>query len=1192
MKRCMNMRMLLLSLTVGLYLSLQISGVALAAVPDHTKSTTSELIYSIDGDGNILDADRKPQLMLGSQYSFIDFREWAALKKGTKKILFPYPAEMENIYKGPHYYKELKQLGLNLTSINNSAMWLRSLFPDYRGYTAYPGYDGSPEELFREVSRKFTTCEKIASRVPGWDWGRMYLDFYRKAQMPIYLEATHAQGFRLQRYRNDPGILALTGPDAVAEWSSGSLFSMYYSIVTRTGRDIYLKCWKYHADENKYEGGKAFVYELFNEPKHDDHSPFFKKAFGEYLQKRFGTVKAMNQALMTGYRDFASAGNETEPLPPALQVERRKFMQSAISSLLREGRDLIRTTDPNALTTVQLHSEYSLFSNWHGFDFYELHRNIDMVNAGTNGFCLYDTGVSVRNTLPFVDAQDVNALHIFNSRLCMAVADGKPIVDQEMYAGKNYETLYARIWTDVIRGANVVFPFSFSGSTGTEADAKKAMYQLLNGFAFAPEDLRAVPDARNAISGVADFILPRRNRDRADIALLASTPTMRWNFATNNDIQTAVRGAFSSGALAYSHYAFDAIFEEQFKERLSRYKAVFADGVKVIYPESNELLKRFVANGGILIACSDFFRNDEHGKPFENPLFDFRTVSGNENVGRLTLLKGKARPVAELHKSKAWKTVDSVNGKPVVLCKKIGKGMIYAIVGDLPQYSLAVVYQHILKRHGISRQAELLREENDDMPVNVELYKFRNDGMTAFYLMNGDSFPKMIRFRAGELAGTEFIVDALNRKRIRVDHGAAIFLLRPHTPTLIVAGSASALAGRFGELPELPLPEMKKIQAELDRRLELSTAKIIPGRCLNLQKYANSGFDNQQSYSNGIAWFDRESRYFEGIPWGVNAFNGVECDIIRFDYNENRTCLAFKSEHFPDGIVKTGEIPVRAKLSGITFFHAVTFGKTGERVLTYRAHYRDGSSQDIPIVTGTNIGDWKTRNNSPELRKLVAYESDGKCFFRWTWKNPVPDLEISAISISGGNTQATPIVLGITVHDMPEKRNVVSIPLRNWIVRGNPTSGTNTSFKKIDNGFEMQNYRLELSAPDGKGVKLSPENYRTAVLKYSYNNVTDKWGFAHPLQAAYARVAGKDGDGKPFDCGFSGSYYGWEVCRTSNLDSDPATWQEIRIPLTAIYAGHNDKILSEVLKVMLEPHSKNASPVRFRDICIEYEVEK
>lgn len=198
--------------------------------------------------------------------------------------------------------------------------------------------------------------------------------------------------------------------------------------------------------------------------------------------------------------------------------------------------------------------------------------------------------------------------------------------------------------------------------------------------------------------------------------------------------------------------------------------------------------------------------------------------------------------------------------------------------------------------------------------------------------------------------------------------------------------------------------------------------------------------------------------------------------------------------------MKTGEIPVRAKLSGITFFHAVTFGKTGERVLTYRVHYRDGSSQDIPIVTGTNIGDWKTRNNSPELRKLVAYESDGKCFFRWTWKNPVPDLEISAISISGGNTQATPIVLGITVHDMPEKRNVVSIPLRNWIVRGNPTSGTNTSFKKIDNGFEMQNYRLELSAPDGKGVKLSPENYRTAVLKYSYNNVTDKWGFAHPCR--------------------------------------------------------------------------------------------
>ena len=99
--------------------------------------------------------------------------------------------------------------------------------------------------------------------------------------------------------------------------------------------------------------------------------------------------------------------------------------------------------------------------------------------------------------------------------------------------------------------------------------------------------------------------------------------------------------------------------------------------------------------------------------------------------------------------------------------------------------------------------------------------------------------------------------------------------------------------------------------------------------------------------------------------------------------------------------------------------------------------------------------------------------------------------------------------------------------------------------------FRNSSSRLELLPAEdhiegGYAVKLTPEAYRTAVLKYSYNNKPDQWGFSHPLQAAYARVTGRDGDGKPFDCGFTGSYYGWEVCRSHHLDSDPETWQEIQ----------------------------------------------
>lgn len=95
------------------------------------------------------------------------------------------------------------------------------------------------------------------------------------------------------------------------------------------------------------------------------------------------------------------------------------------------------------------------------------------------------------------------------------------------------------------------------------------------------------------------------------------------------------------------------------------------------------------------------------------------------------------------------------------------------------------------------------------------------------------------------------------------------------------------------------------------------------------------------------------------------------------------------------------------------------------------------------------------------------------------------------------------------------------------------------------------------------------------------------------LPSAAGRLRPGDGAGrrrKPFDCGFTGSYYGWEVCRSHHLDSDPETWQEIRIPLTAIYAQYPAKRLSEVSRVLLEPNNKNASPALVRDICIEYEA--
>ncbi len=525
-----------------------------------------------------------------------------------------------------------------------------------------------------------------------------------------------------------------------------------------------------------------------------------------------------------------------------------------------------------------------------------------------------------------------------------------------------------------------------------------------------------------------------------------------------------------------------------------------------------------------------------------------------------------------------WETVDTLNGEPVIVKKACGRGWLYYIGAELPQYSLATIYQAILSDHKVSPMAEISRDDRNERPANVELHKAVSGEMTAWYFMNCDSYPKIIRMKSGELKNNS-LVDPFRKKALDVADGSATILLPPHKPTVVVSGPAASLETRFGRLPVMTRAEIMAEKEAVRRELSKTTIPVVPGRCLDLKPFCNKGFDNQQGWTAGSAWFDRETKDLPGVPWGKNVFGNTECQIIRMDFNENKTCIALSSRNLPDGWRKVDNIPVGEPVAAISFFHAVTFGKTGEQAMTYQVHYADGSSLRLPVVVGKNIGDWNIGKNAKSIRKMTAWKNGGHGFFRWTWKNPEPGKEISALSILSSNGESTPIVVGITTH--PAARPVRTVSLYQW-----KFSGRGEHYVRTESGFEIRKGKVEIVCPPGKPLVIPEDKMEHAVLRYSINHKPDQWGFSKKLEGVWSEASGITKSGAKVSSGASGGMDSALISRR-NLDRDPETWQEVSVPFKYLVNTAKGRI-SAVTGISFWTWM-NENTILIRDLRIEYE---
>ena len=160
------------------------------------------------------------------------------------------------------------------------------------------------------------------------------------------------------------------------------------------------------------------------------------------------------------------------------------------------------------------------------------------------------------------------------------------------------------------------------------------------------------------------------------------------------------------------------------------------------------------------------------------------------------------------------------------------------------------------------------------------------------------------------------------------------------------------------------------------------------------------------------------------LPQGLQRFKGVGVD---FDVRGMIQLLgmATKEEGWRDpGQIL--DIKVACKSRRLHFLQAVTDrldlpATDGTPVGRYVVHYTDGTTQEIPLVYGSDLRNFWVLPNEPLEASNAQLAWTGKNqlsdlrLFHFTWPNPRPDVEVASIDFVSAMAQSAPFLIALTV---------------------------------------------------------------------------------------------------------------------------------------------------------------------------------
>jgi hypothetical protein len=186
---------------------------------------------------------------------------------------------------------------------------------------------------------------------------------------------------------------------------------------------------------------------------------------------------------------------------------------------------------------------------------------------------------------------------------------------------------------------------------------------------------------------------------------------------------------------------------------------------------------------------------------------------------------------------------------------------------------------------------------------------------------------------------------------------------------------------------------------------------------VDLSDYYNASLDDD--------WFQHPGHDFQDLPKGVRVLGGVAFDVRGLIQLAASKSLEVTGVVFPEAVQG---IAVNRTGRRLHFLQACFWSTDkGTQLGEYIIHYADGQTKTAPILYGQNIMDWWVRpEDKPPAEAEEVWRGQNPStrsygfmthLIKYTWDNPLPEVEITTIDFVSDLIEAGPFLVAITVDE-------------------------------------------------------------------------------------------------------------------------------------------------------------------------------
>ena len=183
--------------------------------------------------------------------------------------------------------------------------------------------------------------------------------------------------------------------------------------------------------------------------------------------------------------------------------------------------------------------------------------------------------------------------------------------------------------------------------------------------------------------------------------------------------------------------------------------------------------------------------------------------------------------------------------------------------------------------------------------------------------------------------------------------------------------------------------------------------------------------DLSEHYTSSLDdnWFCHAGHDLRDLPKGIQVLDGTPFDIRGLVQLAASKSIDVTGVVFPEAVkgIIVGRKGQRLHFLQACFWNTETGAKLGEYVI----HYEDGQTRTVPIVYGQTISDWWVSPEGVDLTEAEAVwrgcnpatASMGLTtqLLKYTWENPLPDVEISTLDFISDLIEAGPFLVALTI---------------------------------------------------------------------------------------------------------------------------------------------------------------------------------